>query len=402
MKVFWSWQADTPGNIGRFFVRDALAQAIKALKADEEIIEPSEREARDAMHLDSDRQGVSGSPDLVATIFEKIEQAAVFVADVTLVGETPASKKLINSNVAIEYGHAHHALTDRSILMIQNTHYGDREGLPFDLRHKAGPLQYLLAPDSTKPQIAAEMAKLKPVLVAALRPYIRQHVTVQAAHEEIPSTYIKAAFFDASEILATNHAPEPDHIEYSFAERRALYLRLIPTFARTSPLKEADLHDLARNRQIDLLVRERYTGLADRNRFGAIVYEWSGTSTTPRALTQVFTNGELWAISTEQFANWQGHFFIPTRNIETIFGRVLENFVRLSQEVFGNGWPMTAVVGGVGLNGLELGVGHDYEGHIHRDAFELRLKMEDGSPEELDKVIDAMLDEIFNLAGVRR
>ena len=94
MKVFWSWQADTPGNIGRFFVRDTLAEAIKALKADEEIIEPSEREARDAMHLDSDRQGVSGSPDLAATIFEKIEQAAVFVADVTLVGETQAGKKL--------------------------------------------------------------------------------------------------------------------------------------------------------------------------------------------------------------------------------------------------------------------------------------------------------------------
>ena len=79
MKVFWSWQADTPGNIGRFFVRDTLAEAIKALKADEEIIEPSEREARDAMQ---------------ATIFEKIEQAAVFVADVTLVGETQAGKKL--------------------------------------------------------------------------------------------------------------------------------------------------------------------------------------------------------------------------------------------------------------------------------------------------------------------
>ena len=27
------------------------------------------------MHLDSDRQGVSGSPDLAATIFEKIEKA---------------------------------------------------------------------------------------------------------------------------------------------------------------------------------------------------------------------------------------------------------------------------------------------------------------------------------------
>lgn len=402
MKVFWSWQADTPGNIGRFFVRDALAEAIKALKTDEEIIEPLEREARDAMHLDSDRQGVSGSPDLAATIFEKIEHAAVFVADVTLIGETPAGKRLINSNVAIEYGHAHHALTDRSILMIQNTHYGDREGLPFDLRHKAGPIQYSLAPDATKPQIAAEMAKLKPVLVAALKPYLKQQAPARPKHKEITSTYVKAAFFEPGEILASNHAPDPDYIEYSFAERRALYLRLIPGFARTQPLKDADLHDLARNRQIDLLVRQQYTGLADRNQFGAIVYEYSGTSTTPRAISQAFTNGELWAVSTEQFANWRGHSFIPTRNVETIFGRVLQNFVQLSQDVFGNGWPMTAVIGGVGLNGLELGVGHDYEGHIHRDAFELRIEMKDGSAGEQDRVIDAVLEEIFNLAGVRR
>lgn len=63
---------------------------------------------------------------------------------------------------------------------------------------------------------------------------------------------------------------------------------------------------------------------------------------------------------------------------------------------------MTAVVGGVDLNGLQLGVGHGYEGHIRRDAFELRFEMEDGSPEEQDRVINALLDEIFNLAGVRR
>ena len=32
MKVFWSWQADTPGKIGRHFVRDAISEAIELLK----------------------------------------------------------------------------------------------------------------------------------------------------------------------------------------------------------------------------------------------------------------------------------------------------------------------------------------------------------------------------------
>ena len=132
VKVFWSWQADTPGKIGRHFVRAALADAIKALKQAEDVEEPSEREAREDLHLDHDRQGVPGSPDLAPTIFRKIDQAAVFVTDVTLVAEMKgpaaedrggAQKKLINSNVAIEYGYALRALGDESILMVQNVHY---------------------------------------------------------------------------------------------------------------------------------------------------------------------------------------------------------------------------------------------------------------------------------------
>ncbi|SPP97824.1 hypothetical protein [Bradyrhizobium vignae] len=92
MKLFWSWQADTPGPVARFFVRDTLLEAIDALRADKDLVEPIEREARDALHLDSDRQGVPGSPDLAATIFGKIEQSAVFVADVTLVGATGGAR----------------------------------------------------------------------------------------------------------------------------------------------------------------------------------------------------------------------------------------------------------------------------------------------------------------------
>ncbi len=152
MKIFWSWQSDTPGKIGRHFVRDALNEAIEVLRQPEEIEEPVERETREALHLDHDRKGVSGSPDLAPTIFKKISQAAVFVADVTLVGETTPNrgkfdertpKKLINSNVAIEYGYAQHALSDTRILMVQNRPFGEREDLPFDLKHKAGPIPVL-------------------------------------------------------------------------------------------------------------------------------------------------------------------------------------------------------------------------------------------------------------------
>src|SRR5215218_1737643 len=115
MKIFWSWQSDTPGKTGRHFVRDALLVAITTLKEAPDVEEPTSAENREGLHLDQDRQGVSGSPDLARTIFEKIDCATVFVADVTLVGSSDdGSKRLINSNVAIEYGHAHHALGDKA------------------------------------------------------------------------------------------------------------------------------------------------------------------------------------------------------------------------------------------------------------------------------------------------
>ena len=148
MKIFWSWQSDTPGRIGRHFVRDAVRLAIEQLKRAPDVEEPTAAETREGIHLDHDREGVTGSPDLARTIFDKIDRAAVFIADVTAVGASDdGSKRLINSNVAIEYGHAHHSLGDEAILMVQNTHYGDRETLPFDLKHKAGPIQFCLAPD---------------------------------------------------------------------------------------------------------------------------------------------------------------------------------------------------------------------------------------------------------------
>src|ERR1041385_4207385 len=162
MKIFWSWQSDTPGKTGRHFVRQTLLDAIRDLKQPEDVEEPTERERKEALHLDQDRQGIPGSPDLFRTILEKIDASAVFIADVTPVstspartidGETIPEKRNMNPNVAIELGYALKALSDRNVLMVLNTHYGDRTFLPFDLAHKAGPIMFHLAPEADKKAI---------------------------------------------------------------------------------------------------------------------------------------------------------------------------------------------------------------------------------------------------------
>ena len=190
MKVFWSWQSDTPGKIGRHFVRQALTKAIEELKESPDIEERSE--IPPALHIDHDREGVAGIPDLARLILGKIEQSAIFVADVTPVGTVSVAergatiKRLINSNVAIELGYALHALGDRMILMVLNDHYGGRSDLPFDLQAKAGPITFTLPPDADGAAIARAEKSLKGTLKEALRLCISEHLESAPQPTPIP------------------------------------------------------------------------------------------------------------------------------------------------------------------------------------------------------------------------
>lgn len=120
MTIFWSWQFDHSGRISHYFVRDAFSDAIKVLKAASILEEPSEAERRTQLHLDHDTKGKTGWVDITQSIFEKIEDSAVFIADVTPVVISPSKQNpegkevglrpIMNPNVAIELGYALKAL----------------------------------------------------------------------------------------------------------------------------------------------------------------------------------------------------------------------------------------------------------------------------------------------------
>lgn len=169
-------------------IRAALDAAISELKTVEEI----EEAIRVDLHLDSDRQGIPGSPDLARVIFEKIDAATVVVADVTTVGAiatdpSKPSKKLINSNVAIELGYALRALGSQGILMVMNAYYGGRADLPFDLQAKAGPMLFTLPPDADIESRKREKELLKSQLKGALRLCIDEHARSLEAAKVVES-----------------------------------------------------------------------------------------------------------------------------------------------------------------------------------------------------------------------
>ena len=88
--VFYSWQSDTPNNVNRGFIRDALDKAIKKVNKTLEV-EDADRE--DKLKLDQDTAGVPGMPEIANTIFRKIEKCSIFIPDLTFVGNTEIGKK---------------------------------------------------------------------------------------------------------------------------------------------------------------------------------------------------------------------------------------------------------------------------------------------------------------------
>ena len=156
--VFYSWQSDLPNPTNRSLIQDALERAAKKIKADESVtVEPV---------VDRDTQNVPGSPDIAHTIFQKIEKASAFVADVSIINQGQPGRPTPNPNVLIELGYAIHALTHSRTILVANTAMGVVETLPFDLRTKRV-LTYNLPPGATdKPE---QRKKLQDGLEAALR-----------------------------------------------------------------------------------------------------------------------------------------------------------------------------------------------------------------------------------------
>lgn len=186
--IFYAWQSDTPRKVGSDFIRIALEQARDAL---------NEARLGVDVRIDSDTQGVPGSPWVTDTILEKIRTCDLFVGDMTLVAEIRDSdgatvKRIPNANVIIEFGYALHAKGERKILMVMNDAFGDFDSLPFDIKYLRKPAAFRAAADISNPDRYAEREALAGRL----------------------TEYIKTA------IIAALAAPSPDQAMHERAQTR--------------------------------------------------------------------------------------------------------------------------------------------------------------------------------------
>jgi hypothetical protein len=171
--IFYSWQSDLPNNNNRGFIQDCIESAIKEIKDEDVHLE---------IAIDRDTQGVSGTPDIASTIFSKIDQASVFIADVSIINQGLDIRKTPNPNVLIELGYAAKTIGWQNVICVFNADFGKVEDLPFDLKFRR-PLIYKVNNPSNR-------SKDKKLLTAAIKTALLGIINKLSARDEINS-YIK-------------------------------------------------------------------------------------------------------------------------------------------------------------------------------------------------------------------
>lgn len=127
--IFYSWQSDLPESDNKQYIgtclQDALAKSKKGNKFSLDYV------------IDRATSKRIGTIDIAQTIFNKINIAKMFVADVSIINNrTRKYRKMVNPNVLIELGYAVRTIGWENVICVFNTKYGNPEDLPFDIRSR--------------------------------------------------------------------------------------------------------------------------------------------------------------------------------------------------------------------------------------------------------------------------
>lgn len=126
--VFYSWQSDLPIGTNRNYIEACINEAISKINRNDDYIVD--------LNLDRDTKGIAGTPDIVNSIFKKIDKCDIFIADISIINKLSEGRKTPNPNVLLELGYASKVLGWDKIICLFNTSYGRIEELPFNLRFR--------------------------------------------------------------------------------------------------------------------------------------------------------------------------------------------------------------------------------------------------------------------------
>lgn len=408
LKIFFSWQADTPTREGRNLIERALRKAIDALKADIELEQP-ERRGLPEIEIDKDTYGVPGSPPIVDTIFQKIDEATIFVPDLTFVGKRlDRQRPTPNPNVLIEYGWALKKLGYGRIVPVMNTAFGKPEGdaMPFNMRHLRHPIPYNCPKTVDEPAIAAAKRDLAKDLETAIRAVLNS-AEFQASLPRPPEPKLfvprspahgKGRFRPAGTRLGVDAR---DNADILLTNGKALWLRLIP---QIDPGRTWSLSEVRAAMEHPSLVLPLLAGpgggfgtVRDEDGFG--VYAGTGNPHETSWANYLFETGEIWGVDT-----WRVPRTAHTKTISIPEDVLIETLAQFEECLgrLGLTRPFKWIAGIEGIEGRRLWVPYNHEpvGKCVSDEIvaEGKLEGEIGAAEALEQFFVKIYERAGQLA----
>jgi hypothetical protein len=366
--------------------------AVKAISADIQV----EESLREELVLDRDTQNVPGSPPIFQTILDKIDNASVFVADLTFCGtRNDGNRKTPNPNVLIEYGYALRCVGYGQIIAVMNSAYGEpsRESLPFNLADLRYPLTYNLRDGATDDERKAEREKLAKALEKALRDILDSDgFKAKMPKAVVPTPFPrasagngKARFRAAREPMGVvrdsmlRRTGAADASPVYLADGAAMWLRLIPGSDPGRRWRNLELKQPAMNLVSLPMMQNAGNGIGFLEAEDGCGYWATFQDSQTYAVAYVFNTGEVWI--TNSAMSRVAEFFELD---EEGFARTLEGcatFLRL----LGCNQPYQWVVGFEGIKARQLVVRNRSLG-----ACVLNVVEHEGTLAEGDKAADKL------------
>jgi methylase of polypeptide subunit release factors len=156
-KLFFVWQSDRDSKYCKDFIYDALKNIAEELDNDSDF-------QYKLILLDS-AAGVSGTPEIPDTILRGLSTSDIVIFDFTPVATTDSgtrkSKKLVNQNVAYEFGYSLKAIGDSRLINVSNSYHGSAIKDFFDVRHRLYPINFNVSEVSSDEEYSKERDNLK-------------------------------------------------------------------------------------------------------------------------------------------------------------------------------------------------------------------------------------------------
>lgn len=226
-----------------------------------------------------------------------------------------------------------------------------------------------------------------------------------------PSTFSKAVFFSEGEILAKVGVPDVDEVSFSYIDPPHGYLRIIPTSALERPLPLASLREAASHAP---LLRKRLGCLVAINGYGAIAYDPAhagrGGPAPLNWATQLFPNGELWAMSNTMIVRerkgrpeWLPLPFLPSFVFEEAYFATLHNAIAFAREHLGLTFPCFIELGLLNTRGMQIGITtDDIRGPVQAKESVSRIVLSDADRATINSVLLEFFNQVYDLSGYQR